>query len=358
MGLEHLLSNSRNDQIESFEFRKPRIQVIGCGGAGCNNIHRLMELGIQDVSTIAVNTDKLHLDRVNAEKKLLLGGEVTRGFGTGGDPVIGERIAQLHDKELRNLINGADLTFITVGLGGGSGTGISPYVVRLARDSGSIVVALATMPFKVERGRQKVAIEGLEKLRQASNSLIILDNNRLVEMVPQLPVEQAFAVMDQLISEVIKNVTEMISLPGLINLDFADLKAIFQEGGTSTVLYGENSIYDHHKVVTETLNNPLLDIDCSTAKGALIHLSSGPKLRLGTANQVIEGLTRDLPEKTHVKFGIRFNPNHEGTIRVMCIMTGLEVPAHFRPREDFVKLERDQSSANFGQSSSETYLRR
>ena len=337
MGLENLLDQS-GQGLEEFVFRKPRIHVVGCGGAGCNSVNRLSQIGITDASMMVVNTDKVHLDRVQVKEKFLLGGGITRGYGTGGNPEIAERAAQIQDKELRSLVGGADLTFITVGLGGGTGTGVAPVIARLAKESGSTVVAIATTPFKVERGRQRVAMAGLEKLRQATDSLIVLDNNRLVEIVPQLPVEQAFAVMDQLISEVIKNVTEIINLPGLINLDFADVRAVFQGGGMSTVLYGENSTHDPDKVVADTLGNPLLEVDCSAAKGALIHISSGPRLKLGTAYEVIDGLTRDLSEHAMVKFGVRFDPENEGTIKVMCIMTGLQLPAAFRPPGDIVKI--------------------
>lgn len=337
MGLENLLDGS-NRELEEFTFRKPRILVVGCGGAGCNSVNRLSQIGVKDAEMTVINTDKVHLDRVQVERKFLLGGGITRGYGTGGNPEIAERAAQLQERELRALVGGADLTFITVGLGGGTGTGLAPIVARLAKESGSIVVALATTPFKVEKGRQKVALAGLEKLRQATDSLIILDNNRLVEIVPQLPVEQAFAVMDQLISEVVKNVTEMINLPGLINLDFADVKAVFQSGGMSTVLYGENSMYDADKLVAETLNNPFLDVDCSAARGALIHISSGPSLKLGTAYAVIDGLTRELPGDAMVKFGVRFDPENEGTIKVMCIMTGLQLPVTLGPSDEIVKV--------------------
>jgi cell division protein FtsZ len=357
MGLENLLDAS-NQGLEEFKFRKPRILVVGCGGAGCNSVNRLSQIGIKDAEMTVINTDKVHLDRVQVENKFLLGGGITRGYGTGGNIEVAERAAQLQDKELRVFVGGADLTFITVGLGGGTGTGIAPIVARLAKDSGSIVVALATTPFKVEKGRQKVAMAGLEKLRQATDSLIILDNNRLVEIVPQLPVEQAFAVMDQLISEVVKNVTEMINLPGMINLDFADVRAVFQGGGMSTVLYGENSIQDSDKVVAETLNNPLLDVDCSAARGVLIHISSGPRLKLGTAYSVIDGLTRDLSEEAMVKFGIRFDPENEGTIKVMCIMTGLQLPVALRPSEGIVKVRGASGDAAPAPTNASGFLRR
>ncbi len=339
MGLENLLDNGTQGLDEPFIFHKPKIQVIGCGGAGSNSANRLAEMGVKDAEVLAINTDKVHLDRVSVAKKFLLGGGLTRGFGTGGNPEVAEKAAQQQEKELRFLVGGADLTFITVGLGGGTGTGLAPVVARLARESGSIVVAIATTPFKVEKGRRKVALAGMAKLRQATDSLIVLDNNRLIDIVPQLPVDQAFAVMDTLISEVVKNVTEMINVPGMINLDFADIRAVFKGGGMSTVLYGENSIHDADKVVADTLKNPLLDVDCSTAKGALINVISGPRLRLGTVYEVIEGLTRELPEDAMVKFGVRFDPDCEGTIKVMCVMTGFQVPAVLSRSDDLVTVK-------------------
>lgn len=355
MGLENLIAAGTRGIEDSFVFRKPRIHVVGCGGAGCNAVNRLSQVGVADVSSVVINTDKLHLDRVEAGQKLLLGGGLTRGFGTGGNPEVAERAAQLQDKELRELVTGADLTFVTVGLGGGTGTGIAPCVARLARASGSIVVSLATMPFKVEKARQKVALAGLQKLREASDSVVVLDNNRLIDIVPKLPVEQAFAVMDQLITEIVKNVAGMINVPGLINLDFADLRTVFQNGGMSTVLYGENSTYDPGKVVEETLRNPLLDIDYTGARGALIHISSGSSLRLGTAYEVIEGLTKELPEEAQVKFGVRFDPESEGVIKVMCIMTGLQAPAFLRPATDMARV---RDGGNPAQPASSSFLSR
>ncbi len=349
------MSTSTKGLDDSFVFRKPRFQVIGCGGAGCNSVNRFVQLGAGDISTVVVNTDKMHLDRVKAKYKFLLGEGITKGYGTGGNPEVAERAALLQDKELKELVGHYDLSFITVGLGGGTGTGAAPYLARLARESGSTVVSLVTMPFKVEKGRQKVALAGLEKLRQVSDSVVVLDNNRLIKIVPKLPVEQAFAVMDQLITEVVRNVAGMINVPGLINLDFADLRAVFQGGGMSTVLYGENSAYDPEKVVSDTLNNPLLDVDVTGARGALVHIASGSNLRLGTAYQVIEGLTRELPEDAQVKFGVRFDQDSQGVIKVMCIMTGLQVPTFLKPPGEVVKVVGGDSNVD---SQSTSFLRR
>src|SRR6266571_2564095 len=207
--------------------------------AGRNSVHRLHRMGIHGARTVVVNTDAVHLDSIQADRKLLIGGGLTRGMGAGGRPEIGERCAEISEQELRNQIGDADLTFITVGLGGGTGTGVAPHVAELAQAAGSVVISLATTPFRAERGRMMNARAGIQRLRDRTDSLILLDNNRLLDLVPNLPVEQAFAVMDHLIGEVIKGITESITLPSLINLDFSDVRTILQAGGTSTVFYGE-----------------------------------------------------------------------------------------------------------------------
>lgn len=322
MGLNHLVEEARSFEM-SVDFGKPKILVVGCGGAGNNSVDRLKRIGVHGAETVAINTDKMHIDRIEADKKALIGRAITRGMGAGGCPEVGERCAHLAEDDLRRLIGGADMTFITVGMGGGTGTGVAPVVARLAESMGSVVVAIATTPFDAEKRRCLRAKEGLEKLRRHCDSVIVLDNNRLVEMVPKLPIEQAFCVMDQLISEVIRGITETITLPSLINLDFADVRTMMSTGETATILYGENSADDPEQVIVETLNNPLLDIDYTDASGALIHLTSGPSLSLGTAYSVVNGISSQLNEDANVIFGARLDPDFEGVIRVMSIITGV-----------------------------------
>jgi len=338
MGMEGLVEEA-SYSFEEFDLGKPRIIVVGCGGAGCNSVHRLQRIGVYGAETIAINTDKAALDRIDANKKILIGQGITRGLGAGGRPEVGERCAELAEKELRATILGADLTFLTVGMGGGTGTGVAPFIANLCKSSGSIVIAMATTPFKAERGRLRIANYGLERLRKTSDSVIVLENDRLLKFVPDLPVEQAFSVMDQLISEVIKGVTEAITLPSLINLDFADVKAVMQSGGTSTLLCGENSSHDPDKVVAETLSNPFLDIDYSRATGALIHLTSGPSLSLKIANKVVEGITHELSEETNVIFGARVDSDYEGVIKVISILTGVQSSNLLVPTRDLDILE-------------------
>lgn len=306
--------------------RPPKILVVGCGGAGGNSVTRLHRLGLAGADTLVVNTDRVHMDAVEADRKLLIGGPLTRGMGAGGRPEIGERAAELSEREIRDVATGYDLTFVTVGMGGGTGTGAAPFVAELGQASGSVVITLATMPFKMERGRLRTARLGLPRLKSASDSLILLDNDRLLDLVPNLPVEQAFAVMDQLVAEVVKSVTDAINLPGLINLDFADVRTILQDGGTSTIFVGEGSDDDPDRVVADTLRNPLLNVDIKGAKGALIHLSSGPSLPLRVAHRVIAGLTAEMREDANVIFGVRVDPRLDRILRVLAITTGVRAP--------------------------------
>lgn len=328
--MDHLVKEAKSFDM-SAEFGKPKIIVVGCGGAGNNSVDRLMRIGVHGAKTVAINTDKMHIDRIEAERKALIGTSITRGMGAGGCPEVGERCALLAEDDIRRLISGADMTFITVGMGGGTGTGVAPVVARLAESMGSVVVAIATTPFDAEKRRCRAAREGLEKLRRHCDSVIVLDNNRLVKMVPSLPIEQAFCVMDQLISEVIRGITETITLPSLINLDFADVKTMMSTGQTATILYGENCADDPEQVIVETLNNPLLDIDYSDATGALIHLTSGPDLSIGTAYSVVDGISSQLSPDANVIFGARLDPDFAGVIRVLSIITGVHSPNLLSP---------------------------
>ncbi|MCI4371431.1 MAG: cell division protein FtsZ, partial [Thermoplasmata archaeon] len=206
------------------------------------------------------------------------------------------------------------------------GTGIAPFIAELAQAAGSVVISIATTPFKAERGRMANAREGIQRLRDCSDSLIVLDNNRLLDLVPNLPVEQAFAVMDHLIGEVIKGITESVTLPSLINLDFSDVRTILQSGGMSTVFYGESADDDPARLVADTLGNPLLDVDYRGATGALIHIGAGPGLPLRIANEVVERLTREMQPEANVIFGVRVDPKYKGILRVLMIMTGVRSP--------------------------------
>ncbi len=323
----------RNDKGENtagndFEdFGLPQIKIVGCGGAGNNTINRLYNVGVDGAETIAVNTDKQHLDVIKADKKILVGKSLTRGLGAGGFPEIGKRAAELARSTLQEVLKDADLVFITAGMGGGTGTGTAPIVAQVAKEQGAIVVGMVSTPFKVERARMVKAEEGIADLRAAADTVIVLDNNRLLEFVPNLPLEQSFSVMDQLIAETVKGISETITRPSLINLDFADVKAIMNGGGVAVMLVGETKSQDKSdNVVRTALNHPLLDVDYRGATGALVHITGGPDLTLREAENIAESLTYELDSHANVIWGARVQKEFEGKVRVMAIMTGVQSP--------------------------------
>jgi cell division protein FtsZ len=323
----------RNDKGENtvgndFEdFGLPQIKIVGCGGAGNNTINRLYNIGVNGAETIAVNTDKQHLDVIKADKKILVGKSLTRGLGAGGFPEIGKRAAELARSTLQEVLKDADLVFITAGMGGGTGTGTAPIVAQVAKEQGAIVVGMVSTPFKVERARMVKAEEGIADLRSAADTVIVLDNNRLLEYVPNLPLEQSFSVMDQLISETVKGISETITRPSLINLDFADVRAIMNAGGVAVMLVGETKSQDKSdNVVRNALNHPLLDVDYRGATGALVHITGGPDLTLREAENIAESLTYELDSHANVIWGARVQKDYEGKVRVLAIMTGVQSP--------------------------------
>jgi cell division protein FtsZ len=320
-GVMALQWDQYGDEYLEEELHPLKILVIGCGGGGCNSINRLNRIGIEGAETIAINTDKRHLRTINADKRLLIGMEVTRGLGAGGNPDIGMHCVLNAAGALNQVLQGADLTFITVGMGGGTGTGTAPVIAEMAKRHGSLVISIATTPFGFEGNRTDVASRGLRRLDTNSDTLLILDNNRLLEMVPNLPMEQALGVMDLLISEIIKGLIEAITEPSLINLDFADLCNVLSQGGISTLLYGESS--DPEGVVVDAFNNPLLDIDLSGATGALIHITGGNNLTLRRVEKIIKGISQYLDPRANLICGTRIDEAYEGQIRVMAVITGI-----------------------------------
>ena len=310
-------------ELEAFGPPDPRILVCGCGGSGNNTMNRITHIGVEGAITVAINTDKQHLDHTRAQQKLLVGRHITRGLGAGGDPITGRRCAEAGRDVIGRIVSGSDLVFVTAGLGGGTGTGIAPIVAEEAKRSGALVVAIVTTPFSVERRmRMQRALEGLDMLRKAADAVLVLDNNRLLHYVPNLPLDEAVSLMDQLIAEIVKGIVETITLPSLINLDFADVRAIMKGGGVTMMLYGESD-QGAEEVVHESLNHPLLDIEIEGATGALIHVTGGPYMTLEQANQVCDLMTARLSPDANVIFGARQDPAFGDTIKVMSIITGV-----------------------------------
>ena len=304
----------------------PKILVIGVGGAGNNTVNRMARVSVSGAELIAVNTDKQHLSIMHDSiKKLLIGQSVTRGLGAGGYPEVGTKAAEVSRAALSKVMEGTDMLFLTAGMGGGTGTGASPVIADIAKENGAIVIAMVTYPFRMERARLLKADAGIEKLRKVADTVVIIDNNRLVELVPNLPIEQAFSVADEVISRAVKGITETITTPSLINLDYADVRSIMTAGGVSVISVGESRGHNRvEEVVEDTLKNSLLDVDYTGAKGALIHITGGPDLTLGDANEIGERLTEAIDPQATVIWGARIIPEYEGRVEIIVIMTGVK----------------------------------
>lgn len=313
------------DDKDLEDFGEPSIVIVGAGGAGNNTVNRLHNIGVEGADTVAINTDKQHLQMVEADTKILIGADITEGLGAGGDPDVGRRAAEMGQDILQQTLEGADLVFVTAGMGGGTGTGAAPVVAETASDMGAIVIGMVSTPFDVERARLDRAERGLHELRETADSIIVLDNNRLLDYVPNLPVGKAFSVMDQIISETVKGIAETITQPSLINLDYADMKSIMSNGGVAVMLVGETSDDKNKRdVVEEAMNHPLLDVDYRGADGGLVHITGGPNLSLKEAEGISQDITRRLDQDANVIWGARVNQDFDGKVRVMAIMTGVD----------------------------------
>jgi cell division protein FtsZ len=312
---------------QNMDVGQANIKVIGVGGGGSNMVNWLYGKGIQGAEIIACNTDQQHLNITNADKKLLMGREITKGLGCGGFPEKGTEAAAESLQELKELTKGSDMVFICAGLGGGTGTGAAPVIAKLVKSTNSIVIGTVTMPFKIERARIDKAEFGLNQLRQYADTVIVIDNNRLIKIAGNLPIQQAFAVANELISTMIKGIVETIAVPSLVNLDFADVKAIMSNGDVAAIGFGVSNTTNRVKeCVDAALSNPLLDIDYKGATGALIHIEGGPDLTLDEISQIGDRVTEAMDPQANVIWGARINENLSGKLSVMTIMTGVKSP--------------------------------
>lgn len=338
---------SSYDEDGLFSNEKIRIAVVGVGGAGCNTVNRMMKCGIKSAQTVAVNSDKLHLDVINAHNKLLIGSGITKGLGAGGFPEIGAKCAEASRDVLSKALADNELVFLCSGMGGGTGTGASPIIAEVAKEEGAIVVSIVTYPFAIERARLKKADWGIKQLAEKSDTVIVIDNNRLLSYVPNLPITDAFNVADEITAKSVKGISDAIMFPSLMNVDFADVRAVMENGGVSLISLGEGKGNDRvEQVVKSTLSHPLLDVDYEGAKGALIHIAGGAGLTLGEAIEIGEGLTGPFDPHANVKVGARLSPEYEGMISVTLIATGLrsqQIIAH-KPEPEVAtnKLEMDK----------------
>src|SRR3989338_5333705 len=323
------LNNVSTHSINFDELKagKANIKVFGIGGAGCNAITWLFNKGINGATIYGANTDALHLSITKADEKILIGKELTRGLGCGGYPQRGREAAKEAISEIKKATSGADMTFVIAGMGGGTGTGAAPVFAQISKESGAVVIAVVTMPFECEKARIDKAEFGLQELRQAVDTVIVIDNNRLVDIAGNLPIEQAFAVANELVSTMIKGIVETITLPSLINLDYADVSAIMKNGDVAVIGIGESDTQSRvDESVKQALTHLLLDVDYRGATGALVHITCGPDLKLEEFNNVGTLVTENLSPEAQVIIGARINKEFAGKVRVITIMTGVKSP--------------------------------
>jgi len=302
------------------------IKVVGCGGAGTNTISRCIEGGITDTELIAINTDAQHLLQTHAQRKVLIGRHLTKGLGAGSVPKVGEEAARESEQDLRGTIGHADMVFVTCGLGGGTGTGSAPVVAQIAKESGALTIGVVTLPFSVEGLiRMENADAGLKKLRQVCDTVIVIPNDKLLDAVPNLSLNAAFKVADEVLMRSIKGITEMITKPGLVNLDFADLKTVMKRGGVAMIGLGEAEGENKAvSAVVEALNSPLLEVDVSEATGALVNVTGGEDMTISEAERVVEEIYSRVDPNARIIWGTTVDPSIKKNIRAMLVITGVK----------------------------------
>jgi len=337
--IENALKHTMAAAADEMSNDKVKITVAGVGGGGCNTIHRLSKMGIKSAETIAINTDRLHLNTVDANRRILIGAQITKGLGAGGFPEIAHKCAHASKDKLIEVLSNTELLFLCAGMGGGTGTGAAPVVAEIAKAQGAIVVGVVTYPFNLERARAEKARWGIDNLKQHCDTVIVIDNNRLVSVAPNLPMNQAFNFADEITARAVKGIADTIMFPSLVNIDFADVRAIVGNAGVSMISVGEGRGNDRvERVVRATLEHPLLDVDVAGAKGALLHISGGTNLTLGEATTIGEKLTEAFDDNANVIWGARLSPELQDTVSVTAVMTGITSPL-VTGRADVVKEE-------------------
>ncbi|TLZ64656.1 MAG: cell division protein FtsZ [Methanobacteriota archaeon] len=327
-----LPKSAEDDEIAKIvESLNVSIKIIGCGGGGSNTVNRCSEAGITGAQLCAINTDAKHLLAIHAPKKILIGKRLTKGLGAGALPEVGEQAAHESEEEIREFLRGAHVAFVTAGMGGGTGTGAAQYVAHLAKEEGALVMGVVTMPFRSEgKIRMENAEAGLDKLRKFCDTTIVIYNDKLLEMVPRLPIDAAFKVADEILMQSIKGMTEIITKPGLVNLDYADLMTIMKGGGVAMIGIGESE-EERDRVeyaISEALESPLLgEVDLTHARGALVRVVGGPDLTVSEAEKAAEIVGQKINPMARIIWGCTVEPSLERTVRVLLVITGVKSKA-------------------------------
>ena len=320
------------------------ITVVGCGGAGGNTVNRMEEEGIHGAKLVAANTDVQHLVEIEADTKILMGEQKTGGRGAGSLPQVGEEAALESQEDIYDAIEGSDMVFVTAGLGGGTGTGSAPVVAKAARESGALTISIVTTPFTAEgEVRRTNAEAGLERLRDVSDTVIVVPNDRLLDSVGKLPVRQAFKVSDEVLMRSVKGITELITKPGLVNLDFADVRTVMERGGVAMIGLGESdSEAKAEDSVKTALRSPLLDVDISGASSALVNVTGGNDMSIEEAEGVVEEIYDRIDPDARIIWGTSIDETLEGSMRTMIVVTGVESPQIYgRPDGEAVQPQGD-----------------
>jgi cell division protein FtsZ len=317
------------------ENKKARIKVAGVGGAGGNTIGRLMQIGIVGAEALALNTDAQDLLYTDADHKVLIGKELTGGLGAGADPNIGCEAAKESKEDIKKALEGADMVFVTCGLGGGTGTGAVPVVTDIAKKLGALTVAIVTLPFSMEGNqRARNAQNGLENLAAVADTLIVIPNDKLLEIVPDVSITTAFKVADEVLVNAVKGITELITKPGLVNLDFADVRAVMGSGGIAMIGMGESDTENRAlEAVEKSLTNPLLDVDIEGATGALINVSGGEDITIKECQQIVEAISSKLNPDAKIIWGAQIVKDMGEAIRSMLIVTGVKTTQVYGPQK-------------------------
>lgn len=328
------LSQDDEELLKFIESAKPKIYVVGAGGSGSNTATRMSELNIEGANVIAMNTDAPHLARTKSHRKVLLGKKVTRGLGAGSDPKIGEESAIESKEDIRHILSDAQLVFVTCGLGGGTGTGSAPIIAHESKEGGALTVGIVTLPFSSEgRIRMRNALEGLSRLKRATDTTLIIPNDKLLSVAPDLPLNMAFKISDEILANATKGIIEMVTKPGMVNLDFADLRSVLKDSGYAVIGMGESNsaqTTDRATVAIEnTLRSPLLDVDISTAKKALVNIVGGEDLTLREAESIFQNVSSRISPDALLKWGARIEPKmQKSTLKVMVVLSGVEFPEY------------------------------
>lgn len=318
---------NKNQEIEALlQSHQTRIRVVGCGGGGNNTVTRLMEVGVTGVDTLVINTDAQDLLSAKADDKILIGRVLTKGLGGGSNPQIGEESARENRKEIEEALQGADMVFVTCGLGGGTGTGSAPIVAEAAKRLGALTIAVVTLPFWEEGVmRWENARLGLEKLRANADTIIIIQNDKLYEIAPDLPLGQAFKVADEVLVNAVKGIIDLVTTKGMVNLDFADIRAIMQNGGTAMIGLGESEGPERaQRAIEMALQNPLLNIDITGARNALINITGGLEMSLKDTRTIMKIVAEKLDSTAKIIWGARIDPDMGNSVRALVIVTNFQ----------------------------------